>query len=151
MQDSIDVEIVKLLGKNARQDSETLAKKLDLSAATVRRRIKRLINDGSLRIIGVVDAAKFGLPLSVVIALDVIPEKLESAMKALANLPGINRVFFTSGRYDIIVNANFSSTAALAGFITEHLNTIQGLKDTETFICLEESRQHFLPLYPRQE
>jgi Lrp/AsnC family transcriptional regulator, regulator for asnA, asnC and gidA len=146
MPDSIDVKLVRLLSKNARQDSETLAKKLNLSAATVRRRIKRLISTGSLRIIGVVDAPKFGLPLTVIIALDVIPEKLEAAMKVLSNLPGINRVFFTSGRYDVIVNANFASTSALADFIRDHLNKIAGLKDTETFICLDEGRQHFLPL-----
>jgi Lrp/AsnC family transcriptional regulator for asnA, asnC and gidA len=146
MPDSIDIKLVKLLSKNARQDSETLAKKLDLSAATVRRRIKKLIGSGSLRIIGVVNAPSFGLPLSVIIALDVIPEKLDSAMKALNNLPGINRVFFTSGRYDVIVNANFASTSALADFIRDHLNKIEGLKDTETFICLDEERQHFLPL-----
>jgi Lrp/AsnC family transcriptional regulator, regulator for asnA, asnC and gidA len=146
MPDSIDIKLVRLLSKNARQDSETLAKKLDLSAATVRRRIKRLLNSGSLRIIGVVNAPTFGLPLTVIIALDVIPEKLTEAMKALAKLPAINRVFFTSGRYDIIVNANFASTNALADFIREHLNTIEGLKDTETFICLDEGEQHFLPL-----
>jgi Lrp/AsnC family transcriptional regulator, regulator for asnA, asnC and gidA len=146
MPDSIDLKLVRLLSKNARLDSETLAKKLNLSAATVRRRIKKLISTGSLRIIGVVDAYKFGLPLSVIIALDVIPEKLEVAIKALSNLPGINRVFFTSGRFDVIVNANFASTSALADFIRDHLNKIEGLKDTETFICLDEGRQHFLPL-----
>jgi Lrp/AsnC family transcriptional regulator for asnA, asnC and gidA len=146
MPDSIDIKLARLLSNNARQDSETLAKKLNLSAATVRRRIKRLINSSSMRIIGVVNASDFGLPLTVIIALDIIPENLTEAMKALAKLPGINRVFFTSGRYDIIVNANFASTSALADFIRDHLNNIKGLKDTETFICLDEEEQHFLPL-----
>ena len=144
--DSIDIKIARLLSKNARQNSDKLAKQLKLSSATVRRRIKRLIQNGSIRIIGVVNAKKFGLPLSVIIALDVVPTKLGAAMAALSNLPEISRVFFTSGRYDIIINANFSSTKALGDFMQNHLTQIEGLKDTETFICLDEGQEQYLPL-----
>ncbi|GAH47789.1 unnamed protein product, partial [marine sediment metagenome] len=69
--DSIDIQIVRLLGQDARQDSETLAKQLNISSATVRRRLRKLFRDEFLHIVGVVDPTKFGFPVAVVIALDV--------------------------------------------------------------------------------
>ena len=86
--DSVDEQIVRLLGKDARQNSETLAKQLNLSAATVRRRLRKLIRSVLLHIIGAVDPANLGLPLTVIIALDIAHDKLEAGMKMLVQSVG---------------------------------------------------------------
>jgi Lrp/AsnC family transcriptional regulator for asnA, asnC and gidA len=146
MIDSVDEQIARQLAKDARQSCIALAKRLKLSAATVRRRIKKLISSDSLRIVGVVSATKFGLPLSVVIALNVEVNKLGSVVKELTNLSGIGRVFLTTGRYDIIILAHFASNDSLADFLKNRLKQLEGLKDSETFICLEEGKEHYIPL-----
>ncbi len=144
--DSIDEQIVKLLGRDARQNSEALAKQLNLSAATVRRRLRELIRNKSLRIVGVIDPTKFGLQVATVITLDVSHDKLASAMEWLANQPEIRWVSTTTGRYDIIAFGRFSSTDSLSKFLTDQLAEIEGVRNSETFLCLDVKKGHFITL-----
>ncbi len=145
MPDSIDEQLVRLLGQDARQNSETLAKQLKLSSATVRRRLRKLIRDDLLHIVGVIDPTKFGFPVVVVITLNVSLNKLESAMEALAKQPEILWLSTTTGRFDVIALAGFRSTNRLAEFVTKELAQLEGVKDSETFVCLDVKKGHYVP------
>ena len=144
--DLTDEQLVRLLGQDARQNSETLAKQLNLSAATVRRRLRKLLRSGLLRIVGVIDPTNFGLPLAAVITIDVAHDKLEAAMETLAKRPEIRWVSTTTGRFDIIAMAWFRSTDYLSDFVTKDLAKIEGLKDSETFICLDVQKGSYIRL-----
>ena len=135
--DSLDKQIIRLLGEDARQNSKILGERLNLSAATVRRRLKRLIRNNLVNIIGVVEPADFGFPVSVVITLQVFPDKLEPALEWLASQPEIKMVSSTMGRFDIVVFARFRSNDHLSNFITSNLSHMVGLRSSETFICLD--------------
>ena len=63
IEDDIDRQLIRLLEKDARQSSEQLAKKLAVSSTTVRRRLRRLIQQGVLRIVAVVEPKKAGVVL----------------------------------------------------------------------------------------
>ena len=144
--DFVDEQLARLLGQNAGQNSETLAKQLNLSAATVRRRLKTLKRKDLLQVVGVVDPTKFGFPLAVMIALDVSHEKLGSAIQSLAKHPYINWVSTTTGRYDIIALARFRSTDDLSEFMLNELAGMEGLRDSETFVCLDIQKGRYRPL-----
>ncbi len=144
--ESIDEQLVRLLGQDARQNSEALASQLKVSSATVRRKSRKLIDSGSLHIVGVVEPAKFGMPLTAVIALDVIHGKLQLVMELLAKRPEITWISTTTGRFDIIARGCFASTGDLSNFLTSQVATIDGVKDTETFICLDEKKGRQIPL-----
>ena len=137
MPDKIDEQLARLLAQDGRQNSETLAKQLNLSSATVRRRLRKLIRDELVHIVGVVDPAKFGFPVAVVITLDVAHDKLESAMETLAKRPEVRLVSATTGRFDIIILARFRSNNGLSEFMTKVLAQLEGVKDSETFLCLD--------------
>ena len=143
---SKDERLVRLLGQDARQNSETLAKKLKLSSATVRRRLRRLLRSDALRIIGVVNPTDFGLPVAAVIALDIAHDKFESVGEVLANRPEITWVAITTGRFDMLVLARFPSTDALSHFLTKELAQVEGVKDSETLICLDVKKGRYTPL-----
>jgi len=144
--DSIDEQLVRLLGKDALQNSEALAKQLKLSSATVRRRLRRLIRSGLLHIIGVIDPAKFGLSLAAMIALDVANDKLELALEELAKKTELRWISTTTGRYDVIALGRFASTDALSEFIQKDLAKLEGIKDTEAFICLDMKKGRYIPI-----
>ena len=135
--DSVDEQIVRLLGQDARQNSKTLAKQLNLSAATVRRRLRKLIRSDLLRIVGVVDPTSFGFPLIAVITLDVAHDKIKLALEALSKRPEVRFVSTITGQYDVIAIARFRSTELLSEFVTKEMGKLEGVKDSETFICLE--------------
>ena len=139
--DSLDEQIVRLLGQNARQNSETLAKQLNLSSATVRRRLRKLIHSDLLRIVGVVDPASFGFPIIAVITLDAAHDKVELAIEELSKRPEVRFVSTITGRYDIIVIARFRSTDCLSKFLTKELPKLEGISDSETFICLQVKKR----------
>jgi DNA-binding Lrp family transcriptional regulator len=135
--DSVDKQLVVLMGKNARQSSEALAQQLNISAATVRRRLRRLLKKDVLRIVGVADPASFGFALGVVINLDVEQARVDKVMEWLVNRTEIKWASTTTGRYDIIVIARFESTDHLSRFLTKDLTALKGIKDIETLISLD--------------
>jgi Lrp/AsnC family transcriptional regulator for asnA, asnC and gidA len=143
---SIDEKLVRLLGRNALQNSETLAKQLNVSAATVRRKLKKLIQSDLLRIVGIANPDKFGYPLGVVIALDIQHDKTERAMRVLTKRPEIGWLSSTTGRYDIIAVAGFPSTEGLSNFLTRQLSKLEGLRGSETFVVLNNKKGHYIPL-----
>ena len=142
--DSIDDQLITLLVRDARKSSNVLAKQLKVSSATIRRRIKKLINSETLNIIGVVDPAKIGFPLSAVINLDVSHDKSESTLEFLIEQPEIRWVSTTTGRFDVLAIGWFRSVAHLHEFTASKLTQIQGLKDSETSICLDIKKDGYV-------
>jgi Lrp/AsnC family transcriptional regulator for asnA, asnC and gidA len=137
MPDSIDEQLVRLLGQDGRQSSEALAKHLNISAATIRRRVRKLIKSGFLDIVGVIDPFKYGYAVPAVIGFNVVHSKIESTIETLIKRSEIIWVSTSTGRFDVIALALFSSTGQLSEFITKELAQIEGLKDTETYMCLD--------------
>jgi len=134
--DLLDEHLIKLLAQDARVSSEVLAKKLKVTPATVRRRLNELIKNKVVRILAAVDPNKVGLPLAVVIAYDVEHDKLDSAVNLLANRPEVTWISTTTGRFDIISLVRVASTDELYEFINKVMSQIDGLKNSETFVCM---------------
>ena len=145
--DALDEKLLQLVGKDATQPSEEIAKKLNVSVATVRRRLKRLTENGVLHIVGVTDPNKLGLPLAVVFAFDVTHAKLASFIDWLASRPEVRFVSAATGRYDVIAMMRFKSTDDLSHFLQTELAQVEGLRDSETFVCLRPKKGHLLPGY----
>ena len=103
----IDNKIVRMLLQNARQSSEEIAKQLEVTSATVRRRVNRLIDDQALRIVALIDPEKFGFPIVAIIAFKVDRDKLDQTIQNLTQCPEIPWVTSTTGRYDVLTMAWF--------------------------------------------
>jgi Lrp/AsnC family transcriptional regulator for asnA, asnC and gidA len=134
--DNIDKQIVRLLAQNARQSSETLAKQLSISSATIRRRVNKLVSSGAIHMVAAIDPAKFGLSFVTIIALDVAHDKLDSIARLLAAKEQIMWISTTTGRFDIIALASFSSAEDFYEFMQGELTNVEGLNNSETFVCL---------------
>jgi Lrp/AsnC family transcriptional regulator for asnA, asnC and gidA len=145
--DLLDEGIIKLLAQDGRASSEMLAKKCKVTPSTVRRRLNELIRKGMVRVIAVVDPKKVGYPLAAVIAYDVEHDKLDSAMKLLSNMHEVTWISTTTGRFDIISITRFDSTDGLSEFINKVMPNIEGLKESETFVCLQEGKGSYSLMY----
>jgi len=101
--DEIDQIIIEYLMKNARIPKATLAKKLNLTEAAVRKRFKKL--ESSQTILGykaIVDYQKAGKVASIT-GVDVEPEKLWRVIEKLKVLDEINTITLTSGDHMMLV------------------------------------------------
>ena len=142
--DNIDEQIIHLLEQNARQSSETIAKQIHVSSATVRRRLKRLIDSNVLDIVAIRDPSKTGLPVTVLVAFDIERNFLDSVMKILSDHPRVVWACTTTGQFDGFAFLRFAANEDLSLFLRKDLVKIQGIKDSETFICLNVEK-HELP------
>ena len=143
--DDIDAQLVLLLKQNARQSSKVIARQLNVSSATVRRRLKRLIDSNELSIVAYRDSIKAGLPVAVLIGFDIDHTLLDSAMQALCEHPEVVWACTTTGRFDAFAYLRFRSNEEFSLFLRNELTKINGIKDSETFICLHIEKQGLRP------
>ncbi len=134
--DNIDEQIIHLLEQDARQSSKAIAKQIHLSSATVRRRLKRLIDSNVLDIVAIRDPIKTGLPVAALIAFNIDHNLLDSVMEMLSDHSKVVWACTTTGRFDGFAFVRFSSNEELSLFLRKELSNTQGIKDMETFMCL---------------
>ena len=138
--DDIDRKLINLLMRNARQSSEILSKQLMISSAAVRRRLDKLLNEGRIRIAAIPDPMQIDFKLRVYIALNVVHEKLGLISSQLASRSEIVFLVATSGRFDLIAMAWFSSTDNRYDFIYNVVEKLEGVNNVETFIYLRSEK-----------
>ena len=140
MTDSLDKELISLLEQDASQTSVVLAKQLSVSSSTIRRRMKELIERGVIRIIAIPQSKEIGLPLVAIVAFELAHEKLNSILKSLGSRKDVKCLYVTSGRFDAIALMWFSSTEQLYEFMESEVGKLEGVKSTETFVCLHTEK-----------
>jgi Lrp/AsnC family transcriptional regulator, regulator for asnA, asnC and gidA len=136
MIDEIDQKLIELLMSDSRQSSRVLADKLGIDGSTVRRRVKKLAENGVMIYSVLPNPDVLGFPVRAIIALNVDPKKIKEIIKILTNQKEIKWVSPTTGRYDIILFAWFNSNEAIYDFIEGTVGNIEGVRNAETFICL---------------
>ena len=144
--DALNERIITLLGNDARQSSMVLAKQLNVSAATVRRRVGKLIRDGILHYVAAIDSVKAPYSTIVVLALDVDRAKIKLVTEILVRLPEIKWVATTTGRFDILATAYLTAGSNLSEFLEKQLGSIEGIRDSETFVCLDVRKGYLIPV-----
>lgn len=142
---ALDERIITLLGEDARQSSKVLAKKLNVSAATVRRRIGKLMHSGILHYVAAIDSVKSPYSAVVVLALDVEGFRVKSVADILVRLPEIKWVATTTGRFDVLATAYLTSGSSLSEFLEKQIGSIEGIRDSETFVCLDVKKGYLIP------
>ncbi len=141
--DNLDKQIVSLLQQDARQSSQNLSKQLHVSSATIRRRLKNLLQNGTIRIVAAIDPAKVGYSLRALVAFDVEHSELKTVTDKLAEHPDVKWVATTTGRFDVMAFVALTSPEELSEFMQGEITRIKGVKDTETFICLTVKKGHY--------
>ncbi len=76
------------------------------------------------------------MKLRAIIAFDVGHDKVREVMELLSGRSEVKGLAATSGRFDIIASVWFASTEELFQFIENEVSKMEGVRNTETFICL---------------
>ncbi|MCE5250302.1 Lrp/AsnC family transcriptional regulator [bacterium] len=136
MIDTVDLQIMKLLSANGRMSNSEIGRNLGISEATVRQRIKRLIDNGILKISSHVDPNEFPEIFIVVVGviLNILPE---ICLDKITSLPNVLFSFTVTGRYDIIAVFAVNSRQMLSEIVENQLHSIHGVSHTETFVVLK--------------
>lgn len=139
---TLDKRIVEHLQADGRRPFTQIATEIGVSEAAVRSRTNRLIERGILQIVGVADPGKLGFQQAL-IGIRCEPGRLVAVADALAALPEVDYVVVTTGRYDILIEMVSEDNEGLLRFLTERLQAIDGVRDTETFTYLRLVKQTY--------
>lgn len=141
--DELDRQIIRLLRADGRRSNREIARLLDVPEATVRYRVRRLIESGILNITASVDPEHLGYALTAVISIQVEPERINNSAKLIASMPEVMWSAITAGAHDVMLMASFRSQEEMYHFLTEQLARIPGTLRTETSVALRiVKKQH---------
>ena len=135
--DLLDTQLIELLIKDANVSSTSLAKQLNVSSSTVRRRMNNLLKQEIIHIKAAPNLEKFGLPVVAFISIEVSHEKIKSVLKTLSEYPNAAWVGATSGLFNVRTVWWVSSTEELYNILESEIGKIDGIIRIETSICLQ--------------
>jgi Lrp/AsnC family transcriptional regulator for asnA, asnC and gidA len=141
--DSMDTRIIKLLTEDGRMPVGEMTKRLNVTAPTVRARIKNLEEAGLLKISGLIDPDQHGELTSALVAMSIRSDgKMDQILKKIADLDNIVWASVVTGRYDIIAEVVFKGgTAELYRFTTETILKMANVVRSETFVVMKSRRK----------
>ena len=119
------------------KDNDEIARNLNVSEGTIRRRIKIMKSDDILNVYAVPNPKKTGYNAEALIGIQVDPNKLDEVGNAISNHEYTTWVSRTTGGYDIFTWVTIPDSKELTNFLTYYLGNLEGVNKTETFISLE--------------
>jgi DNA-binding Lrp family transcriptional regulator len=143
----LDNEIIRLLTEDGRMPIGEMAKKLDVTAPTVRKRLKVLEEKGIFKVSGVIDPRRHQEMITALVAMSVQSEgKLDQVLDKIANLPNVAWAGIVTGRYDIMAEVVcVGGKDELYRFTTDTILQMGNVVRSETFIIMR-SKNNWLPL-----
>ena len=128
--------IIRSLNKDARKPFKEIAKELEVSDTTVRKRIRRMIEDGVIKQFNVLlDFHKIGRIIKAFIGIRIVPQKLSEVVKKLEVNPDIQVLYRTTGNVDLFVEVIFRDMEELKQFLETELN-MEGITSTDVTLVI---------------
>lgn len=138
----LDKRIIEHLQEDGRRAFTQIAAALGVSEAAVRARTNRMVERGILQVVGVADPGKLGFQQAL-IGIRCEPGRLVEVAEALAELPEVDYVVVTAGRFDILIEAVAPDNEGLLLFLNDRLQRVPGVRETETFTYLRLVKQTY--------
>jgi DNA-binding Lrp family transcriptional regulator len=114
--DEADRKLIELLIEDGRMSGRDIAQRSGLSEANVSRRLARLVEEGSVRILGMVPADLLGLHMRAILLLRCKGDPNESAGR-LARMDHVHWCGSTFGEFDIVMYVVLRDASHLIDFI----------------------------------
>ena len=130
--DPLDHQIVTLLQEDGRMAFREMARRLEVSEGTIRRRYNAMVQDGFLQVLATGDPAGFGIKVDAITLVKTVPRKAEAAAKAIAAFKEVRFVGLAMGPADIVVESLHSTIDGLYQFISHTLPAVPGVSSCET-------------------
>jgi Lrp/AsnC family transcriptional regulator, regulator for asnA, asnC and gidA len=131
--DQLDRRVIRLLQKDGRASSAEISRQLGASERTIRNRINRLIEHQAILPTVVVNHRRFGYQTAVDIFCEVDISRMAEICQALAQLPEVNYIAYSTGDQDLSIQALLESSDAVYEFV-QRLAAIPGVQRTKTVL-----------------
>ncbi|MEM8697338.1 MAG: Lrp/AsnC family transcriptional regulator [Pseudomonadota bacterium] len=135
--DELDHQLIETLSRDARISNRKIAGDLGVTEGTVRGRIKRLQQEGMIAFtaitsFGFVDGSRLAF-----IGVQAEASDVEAIAAKIADMPLVNAVMITMGRFNILVICLFSELGTLHRIASDEILALKGVHHVETSIAVE--------------
>jgi Lrp/AsnC family transcriptional regulator for asnA, asnC and gidA len=140
--DDVDRKIIGVLQRDGRCPYGTIAERVGLSEAAVRRRVQRLRETGIMEIVAVTDPLQLGFTREALVGIRVQGDVRLVADK-IASIDEVNYVVLCAGSFDILAELVTADDDSLLHLLNDSIRPIPGVTEVETFIYLKLAKQTF--------
>ena len=141
--DELDRSVIQILQDDGRASNARIAREVGVSEGTVRRRLKRLIQNGVIKVSALPDPEALGYETEALVGIQVDPDKIDTVASELAELREASWVSVTTGSFDIFTWVTLPSSEELGNFLKSRVGTISGVRRTETFVSLSVRKRNY--------
>ncbi len=134
--DNTDQKIIEYLKEDSRESFVDIGKKLKLSESAVRRRVKNLVTNGTIKKFTLEIGEENTTSAIVLVSVDSATDTSKVSSK-LAKLDGVKTVYEITGQYDITTIISAETITEINSSI-DALRKIPGVVDTNTVIILKK-------------
>jgi Lrp/AsnC family transcriptional regulator for asnA, asnC and gidA len=135
--DETDLKIMDALQNDGRVAFSQIAEQLGVSPGMIRQRYGRLVDQGFLKVVAITNPLRMGYKTMAMIGIRAEGSKLLDVAEKVSKLDEVIYMVIASGRFDIFAEVVCRDHEDLLRFITEKLSTIDGVRESESFMHLK--------------
>ena len=145
--DETDLQILRILQKNAKLTTKELAEAVHLTPTPVFERQKRLERQGYIKkYVAVLDPEKLGMGLQVFCKVklkQINREIAESFARRIMRIAEVTECYNTSGAYDFLLKVRARDMKQYQEFILTKLGEIESVGSIESMFVMSEVKQNY--------
>ncbi len=141
--DQIDSRIIAILQKDGRLPNIEIAKTLDISEATVRGRIRRLIDNGYIQIVAVSNPFMLGFEMTGDLYIHVEMKKLDHVIAELEKMNELWYIIMTTGEASINAEFVVKTREDLNDLVYNRISRIDGVLRIETSLIMQYVKRRY--------
>jgi len=135
--DRLDCRLIRLLQKDGRMSNIAIAQQLGISEYTVRNRMKRLLENETIKIVAVANPIDLGFEIAGNLKIKIDLKKADQVLKNLKKIDSLIWVALTTGGTDIDVDFIARSLKDFQDLIFKKISKINGVLSTETSLMVD--------------
>jgi Lrp/AsnC family transcriptional regulator for asnA, asnC and gidA len=137
--DHIDEKIIAMLQDDGRRSYSEIADAAERTEVTIRRRVKRLIDEGYIKKFTVIlDPMKMGRKIRAIIRVKTVMKEATVISKKVQHFSEVDEAYFLDGACGIMLKVTVDDLASLREFLELKLGKVPGVGEIETCIVLED-------------
>ena len=136
--DETDRAILRILQDDARTPFSEVARRIDMSSATVHDRVSRMEDAGVIEgYHAEINSKAVGYGVSAFVGLRVEQGREEDALGRLRDIDGVQEIHLTTGEWDVMLRVVAENTDRLRELMFERVAEMEGFSRSQTMIILE--------------
>ena len=140
--DEVGRAILRQLQEDGRRSYTAIGDAVGLSEAAVRQRVRALLDTGAVQIVAVADPITLGFGVMASVGVSVAGDARVAA-ETISEIAEVDYCVLTSGRYDLQLEIVCRDNEHLLSVLNDRIRTVEGVRETETSICLRVHKQTY--------